>query len=87
MMRPDYIEELRRRSKKEPSRATMVALGVSFIFACFSCKRLDELMIFLSIGVFNLAVGAFTAERIANVVITIEIITLFAFLGYTIFHR
>ena len=79
---------LRERIETTPARAAMVALGACFTLSCITLlgDGLGHLRIFLPLAAFNAAVGAFTSERVARVVLLIEVLSILGVLGYRFFQ-
>jgi hypothetical protein len=79
---------LQERIEKTPARTAMLALGGCFALSCLSLlgEGLDHLRFFLPLAALNAVVGAFTSERIARVVLAIEVISILGVFGYQAFQ-
>lgn len=66
----------------------MLALGGCFTLSCITLlgDGFGHLRFFLPLAALNAAVGALTSERVARVVLAVEVISILGVLGYHFFQ-
>lgn len=79
---------LRERIEATPARVTVLALGGCFVLSCITLlgDGFDHLLYFLPLAALNTAIGAFSSERVARVVLLFEACASFGLLASTLFQ-